>query len=584
MSSIVEHVPVAVKPPGTREFTARAVVTSVIVAALIGASYPYVVLKLGFGPNISVVSAFFGFLGLGLAFRDFNRWENNVVQSAGTAAGGTAFLCVLLAAFDMLGADPSLSIHVNPTPIQAFLWLTVAGLLGVFLAVPMRQHFVVEEKLVYADGVAAGETIIVLDSRGGGSKAAARSMGFGTLLSAVVMAIREDARLLGEVWYRIPEMLRIGPTGQTMGVGVSWSFLSLGAGMLVGLRVNISMFYGLLLSWVIAPPLLMQNGVIEELRRQNVLLWVMWPATGMLVAGGLAALFLKWRLLVKTFQNLSGATVGGDFPMRWVAIGTAVCTIALVILQQVTFHQPVWMTLVAVVLSIPLMLVGLRVLGETNWGPISALSNMMQAIFGVLAPGQVAPNMVASGVTGTIASQSEGLIQAYKTGHMIGSTPKYLTWAQLFAVPIGALTVSYVYPLLRNTYGIGGENGLQSPISQKWAGFAKLLAGGLSALPPGALEATVVGVVLGVLFTVLEGTKWKKWVPSPTGIGIGMLVPASAVATMFLGAVLGDIWTRVNPKHSETYQVPLASGFIAGEAIVAVIIPVLVAIGIVTLR
>jgi uncharacterized oligopeptide transporter (OPT) family protein len=270
--------------------------------------------------------------------------------------------------------------------------------------------------------------------------------------------------------------------------------------------------------------------------------------------------------------------------MRWVAIGTAVCSVALVVLQQVTFHQPAWMTLVAIVLSIPLMLVGLRVLGETNWGPISALSNMMQAIFGVIAPGQVAPNMVASGVTGTVASQSEGLIQAYKTGHMIGSTPKYLTWAQLFAVPIGALTVSYVYPLLRNTYGIGGENGLQSPISQKWAGFAKLLAGGLSALPPGALEATLIGVVLGVVFTVLEGTKWKKWVPSPTGIGIGMLVPASAVATMFVGAVAGEIWTRVNPKHSETYQVPLASGFIAGEAIVAVIIPVLVAIGIVTLR
>src|SRR5512134_2321844 len=95
MSSLADHVPAAVKPPGTREFTARAVVMSVIVAALIGASYPYVVLKLGFGPNISVVSAFFGFIGLGLVFRDFNRWENNVVQSAGTAAGGTAFLCVL---------------------------------------------------------------------------------------------------------------------------------------------------------------------------------------------------------------------------------------------------------------------------------------------------------------------------------------------------------------------------------------------------------------------------------------------------------------------------------------------------------
>ena len=41
--------------------------------------------------------------------------------------------------------------------------------------------------------------------------------------------------------------------------------------------------------------------------------------------------------------------------------------------------MPVWMTIAAIVLSLPLMLVGLRVFGETNWGPISALSNMMQA-------------------------------------------------------------------------------------------------------------------------------------------------------------------------------------------------------------
>jgi len=43
-----------------RELTLRAVLTALVVAALMGASYPYVVLKLGYGPNISVVSAFFG--------------------------------------------------------------------------------------------------------------------------------------------------------------------------------------------------------------------------------------------------------------------------------------------------------------------------------------------------------------------------------------------------------------------------------------------------------------------------------------------------------------------------------------------
>ena len=74
---------------------------ALLVALVIGGSYPYVVLKLGFGPNISVVSAFFGYLLMVMLLRrkDFTRWENNIVQTAGTSAGQTAFMCVLLAAF-----------------------------------------------------------------------------------------------------------------------------------------------------------------------------------------------------------------------------------------------------------------------------------------------------------------------------------------------------------------------------------------------------------------------------------------------------------------------------------------------------
>ncbi|HEY6194007.1 MAG TPA: OPT family oligopeptide transporter [Candidatus Eisenbacteria bacterium] len=586
MAILAQPVPAAAVAP-RKEFTPRAVVASLVIAAVIGASYPYIVLKLGFGPNISVVAAFLGFLSLGIVFRDFSRWENNVIQSAGTAAGQTAFLCVIMAAFDMLRMDPSLGFTFRLTPLQTFLWLSSAGLLGVLLSVPMRQHFVIDEKLPYPDGVAAGETILVLDERGHGSRSATRAMGFGSLASALIMTLREDTRVLANVWYRIPEMLPFGAIGAKMNMGVSWSLLSLGAGMLVGLRVNASMLAGAFISWVIAPPLLLQNGIIQELVRRKVLLWVMWPATGMLVAGGLTALFLRWSMLVTTFKNLAGAEIqAGDFPMKWVLVGSLVCS-ALVVWVQYTLGMPVWMTLAAILLSLPLMLVGLRVFGETNWGPISAMSNMMQAVFGLLAPGHVMANMVASGVTGTIASESEGLMQVYRTGEMMGSKPRYLTYIQLLAVPVGAATVAVVYPLLRDTYGIGGENGLQSPISQKWAGFATLLSKGLSALPAGAVAALGIAVVLGIAFTVVEGTRWKKFCPSPTGIGIGMLVPGSAIVTMFLGAIVAALWPKPDSPSRDgenRTMTALASGFIAGEAIIAVIVPILVVLHILKLQ
>src|SRR6267378_5309663 len=154
------------KPAGLREFSVRAVLCGFAVAVVMGASYPYIVLKLGFGPNVSVVAAFFGYLALGIAFKDYNRWENNIVQTAGTAGAQTAFMCILLAAFDMLSASQTASLKLTLTPMQSFTWLTSAGLLGVLLAVPMRQHFVVDEKLPYPDGMAAGETLIVLDGKG----------------------------------------------------------------------------------------------------------------------------------------------------------------------------------------------------------------------------------------------------------------------------------------------------------------------------------------------------------------------------------------------------------------------------------
>src|SRR2546427_10578805 len=89
------------------ELTARSVVVGLIVAMIIGSAYPYCVLKLGFGPNLSVVSAFFGFMALvplvfTLRLTDTNARENNIVQTMGTSAGQTAFMAVRLAAVERL--------------------------------------------------------------------------------------------------------------------------------------------------------------------------------------------------------------------------------------------------------------------------------------------------------------------------------------------------------------------------------------------------------------------------------------------------------------------------------------------------
>lgn len=569
---------VGVKPAHIREFTLRSVLVGIVVAAVIGCAYPYVVMKLGFGPNISVVSAFLGFLALGLFAKTFNRWENNIVETAGTAAGQTAFLCTLLVAFDLLALEPTLGFSMQLSPLQTFLWLSIAGTMGVLLAVPMRQHFVVDEKLPYPDGIAAAQTLVILDSRGPQAKRSALAM--------VAAAVVSGVQFLLQKYHVMTEGLALSKgigafaaNASKVGAGLSYGWLSFGSGMIIGVRVCFSMLLGGFLSWCVATNWLVSSGHLQgEWTRRDVLLWVMWPATGMLTAGGLTALVLKWKILKRSFGALSGAgQTGEDFPIRWVGIGVLVLTVALCVFQHVSLGQPYWVTLLAILLSLPLVLVSLRVLGETNWGPISALSNLMQGLFGIIRPGNIGANMVSSGVTGSVVAESEGLMQDFRAGRILGTTPRYLTYMQLIAVPVGALAVSYAYPLLRPEVQAGT---LSSPISQKWVGFAKILSKGLEAVPSSALYALAVATVLGIVLTVLEqNAALKRFLPSPTGMGIGMLVGFGDVAAMCVGAVVGALWERHRPESARNYLIPIASGFIAGEALLGIVLPVLIKLG-----
>jgi uncharacterized oligopeptide transporter (OPT) family protein len=574
-----------------RELTFRAVATAMVVAVIVGGSYPYVVLKIGYGPNISVVSAFFGYLalsaiGLFTGIRG-TRWENNLVQTAGTAAGEAGFMCVVLAAMDMLNARPELGFSVHLSSLQIFGWLSVAGLIGVLLAVPLRRHYIDDENLPFADGTAAGETMLVLDLDPTQARARVRALGWGLGLSAVIAFLRDfhwKATLFGKIRQLLPLIpgeIPFGAHGPALRMGSELSLLTFGSGILVGLRVTLSMGLGMLVSWVIAPPLLTSRLIVSEQTFPLVLRWVMWPATGLMVAGGLTALALKWKLIVRSLTSIKAGEIsaaGEEFPLKYVAGGVAALTVALCLVQHYSLDFPVWLTLVSLALSLVLMLVGTRVLGETNWAPISALANLMQAVFAALAPGSMRVNMIGSGMSGTVAAHGEHLMQDYKAGRIVGANNRHLTIVQLMAVPVGSAAVAIAYPALRDRYGFGGETGLASPISVKWAGFAELLNRGFDQLPRGCFTAMLFALALGVLLTLLE-PRWHKYVPSPTGFGLGMLIPGYSIMPMVLGGVAGYLWAKSAPESERTYSTPLASGFIAGEALLVLVFSILALFG-----
>src|SRR5436853_7689480 len=115
------------------------------------------------------------------------------------------------------------------------------------------------------------------------------------------------------------------------------------------------MAIGTAISWFILPRYLFAHGMITALTYPATLRWVMWPATGLMVAGGLVSLVLKWNLIVKTFRGLKGSKMQQtDFPMQYVVIGSIAMTIVLCVLQYFSMGIPVYLSFIAIILSLPL--------------------------------------------------------------------------------------------------------------------------------------------------------------------------------------------------------------------------------------
>ena len=89
--------------------------------------------------------------------------------------------------------------------------------------------------------------------------------------------------------------------------------------------------------------------------------------------------------------------------------------------------------------------------------------------------------------------------------------------------------------------------------------------------------AFVVGVIIVVVDRVFP--KAKPYTPSPAALGIALTIPASTSFAMFLGALIVWILEKKAAKWNDMYTIPIASGCIAGESIMGVILAALVACG-----
>ncbi len=575
------------------QLSVRAVVTGMVIGGVMSISNLYVGLKTGWGLGVTITAciiAYAVFKGLEqvvAAWRDrpFSILENYTMSSVASTAG-------YMSSAGLVSAFPALYLTTGRLLEwwEIMAWIAALSSLGVFMAIPLKRQLINVDQLPFPSGIATAETLKSMHAAGDGAVTKARALFAAGAVGGLTAFWRDGFAALPAL-SRFAFPTEFAAFGRDLlakyTIGIEGSLIMLAAGAIMGLRVAASMLVGSLLLYGVVGPILVERGITEPGYR-GIVSWTLWPATALMVTSGLLSFALKWRTILRAFGGLA-KLVGGstaaevddplariEVPASWFVIGTLVTGSACVVLGHLFFGISWWMGAVAVLVTFFLSIVAARATGETDITPIGAMGKITQLVYGVLAPSNITTNLMTASITSGAASNAADLLTDLKSGYLLGGNPRRQTIAQFFGVLGGAIVSvpAYLFVVQRNPEQLGSA-ALPAPAAKVWAGVAELLAKGIEALPAGALSAIAIGAAVGAVLTLLEEfapRRLRRWIPSPTGLGIAGVIPAFNSISMFVGALLAWLFAKASPRAAEAYTIPVSSGLIAGESLVGVAI------------
>jgi OPT family oligopeptide transporter len=390
------------------------------------------------------------------------------------------------------------------------------------------------------------------------------------------------------------------------------------AGILIGLRTTAWMLVGgLFLAFVLGPMGIEMEwtnpaGKLVTAVSAPHKAWKevgIWLGAPMIVTHGLTSFATQWRSIARSFSGFStkneelteGAPLVQDegsnyrtsakkptkrtdveVPMAWFMGGVVFAAAGLMALGQMFFEIPFYYGALAVFMTFFLALVSCRVTGETDITPGSAMGKLMQLTYGVLIPQSMAANLMTASVTSGAGIAAADLLTDLKTGYLLGANPRRQFIAQASGILTGTIaSVGSFYLLVPNAATLlggdpsvnGGKPAFAAPGAQAWRAVAELFRYGIGNLHPFSRKLIIIGASVGIMLALFESffPKHKKWIPSASGFGLGLILPFPSPFAMFIGALIADIAPRINKVWADKYLVPISAGTIAGESIMGVI-------------
>lgn len=556
-------------------------------------------LKIGWSFNMSIAAALlscgvWGGLRHVAGTKNVAHWgllENNINQTCASSSAS-------IISAGLVAPIPALTILTGKTlswPVMSF-WLFAVSCLGVIAGLALRRQMLEEQHLPFPSGVATAETVLEIYAKGTEATARIRYLLGAGIVAAVTKFFSASLPTLGPIigltWAGLPTV-----TTRTLGFMLDPSWLMIGFGAIVGFRVGWSLLLGAIVAWGITAPWLMATERIAAPASPDASIYgqaiefLLWPGVAMMVSAALVSTAFSLQRMFRSLdvrkqvEDESPVEKSGELhdyigpsregiPANWMIAGFGIVMVLAVSAQILIFDIALPMAVLAVLLTFVLAVVAARVSGETGIPPIGALGKVTQLTFGLIHPTSVSVNLMTANVTGGAAGQCSDLLHDLKAGRLLGASVRAQAVAQILGVVVGSMVGSAAYlALVPNPAEMLLTEEWPAPAVATWKAVAELFRDGVDAAPSGAFMAALAGVVVGSLLAVFGHrlpARQAVWLPSPVSFGLAFVIPAFNSISLFLGATLALIATRVAPQWARRFVLPIAAGLVAGESLAGV--------------
>ena len=557
-----------------REFTLRAILIGIVLGLVFAVGISYLGLKVGMTISASIPAAAASMAILKL-FKKPTILENNLSQTIASAGDG-------LAAGVIFTVPALFFAGLNPSQFYIIILAILGGFLGALFMIPLREFVIVEEheKLPFPEGTACAEIL-----KAGSRKQSGASFAFiGVLVGGLYRALLAIFHLFPETpQWKLPFLKK--------GIfSVDCTPALLGVGYIIGPSISFVILAGSLLSWWVLIPLIDYFGLSATIfpatapisSMSAAQIWsnyIRYIGAG---AIGIAGLFGFVRIIPKLYRAFETAIhdhkhqkktkkiprVQKNLPLWFVLLGALIIACLLYFIPQLEMN--LLTVIITVVFGFFFVAVTSFIVGlvGVSSSPLSGmiLTTILITAGLFLAFGWTETKFLVLAITvGALVSISSAIAadtsQDLKTGFLIGATPRAQQVGMLIGIFFVSLIMGATLYLLNTSYTLGS---IEMPAPQ--ATMIYLITKGMLS---GNLPLTLL--LLGALIALLLRLARIPLIP----FAIGIYLPLSLTSAIFFGGVIHLIHQHVSRKTIAQNGTLMASGLVAGDALMGVFAAIL---------